>query len=692
MKKILQTLCLTLVFLVTGILLVGCKDNSNFKKDVPSTETEISLHGTQAEFKDFEKISSISYSITVSNETETFNFNDYVKTAETSEWLLSKNTKFIDTIPNKTSYLNIGDNYFYVLVTADDNSDKIYTLKVKRRQMYPVCFYFDYFLVDRVYVEEGQKVKEPSTSPEKNGYEFLGWDFDFETPITNSQYIYAKYNTISYNINYYCNGGTIDENTDYPKSFYINTSVSKLPTPTKPDYTFSGWYDNPSFNGNKITSINGSIAKDVNLYAKYQLNPNQLVKTASRLVEIFNDPLATQTSITLNNDIDLNGFILPSIGTQKKGYSATFNGNGFSIKNYIGSNGLFAYTDGATIKDLKIDNANLTNSNNQKMIGILIDTANNTIIENCIVNGDVNITSNTSVRVGGICGYASSVEMWKCTTNVNIDYVFYTSSSWIDSIFAYIGGLIGYCDSITQRKDGCNAGIQRCKSNGLIKIDNEYATAKVGGLIGQISAPFTGLEVIRYCCSDVDLDVKCNNSSVGGLVGDGNITTNDCYAIGNITVQNLKGGKNYIGGITGFNRANVNKCYTDLEINVETFGSSSETYVGGIVGYSQSEYVCYIESCYSIGTIDSYSNNEETILIIGCIYAYSNSPERILYNLELNTQQLVANKGQVSGEIIESDTKYSFEEILNAIHTTIEYPWSDSIWDFYNDKNPTLIN
>ena len=687
MKK-LNFIILLVLF---SFIFTGCKNNSNPKEDIPSTVTEVSLQGTQAEFKDFEKISNISYSICVSNDTQTFNFNNYVKTAETSQWILSEDSAVMQTIPNKIGNLEIGDNYFYVLVSANDNTDKLYTLKVRRRPIYTVSYYFYVSKVEEMSVEENQTITEPSLVPEKIGYEFLGWDFDFNMPIISNISINAKYNKINYVINYYSNGGTINENSDYSESFYIDTYVSNFPTPTKSGYTFSGWYDNPSFNGNKITSISGSIAKNVTLYAKYQLNSHQLVNTASQLIQIFNDPLATQTSITLNNDIDMNGIDLPSIGTANKGYRATFNGNGHSIKNYNGSNGLFAYTNGATIKNLKIDNANLTNSNiNQNSFsGILIGNAQNTLVENCSVNGEINIISSANICIGGISGYAKSVAIRNCLSNVNIDYKFHTNSDWIDSTYVYVGNLIGSCDSLLKFSDESCPKLTKCKSSGEIKIDNEYATIEVGGLIGKISSPSDNA-FIDSCCSDVDIDVNGNNLSVGGLLGNGNVYTMNCYAIGNINATNTIGGKNYIGGVIAYNKNSIAKCYSDLDISIDTFGSTSETYVGGVVGYNNIGNMSVVEGCYSVGKIDAYSHYEDTLVVIGGIYAYSNLIDRILYNLELDNQQLIANKGQNLGEIIESDIKYSFEEILNIVHTTLQYPWSDSIWDFYNYKNPTL--
>ena len=177
MKK--QFLIMISILFCFAFIFTGCKDNSNPKEDAPSTETEISLQGTQAEFKDFEKISNISYSICVSNETETFNFSNYVQTAQTSQWVLSKDSAVMQTISNKIGHLEIGDNYFYVLVTANDNTDKLYTLKVRRRPIYTVSYYFYYSKIDETTVEENEKITATSIIPEKIGYEFLGWDFDF---------------------------------------------------------------------------------------------------------------------------------------------------------------------------------------------------------------------------------------------------------------------------------------------------------------------------------------------------------------------------------------------------------------------------------------------------------------------------------------------------------------------------------
>ena len=73
----------------------------------------------------------------------------------------------------------------------------------------------------------------------------------------------AKKYTVSYNLN----GGTAASGNP---SWYLSTSSSTtLKTPTKDGYHFLGWYTDSSFT-NKITTISGSLGKNLTLYAKWE--------------------------------------------------------------------------------------------------------------------------------------------------------------------------------------------------------------------------------------------------------------------------------------------------------------------------------------------------------------------------------------------------------------------------------------
>ena len=51
--------------------------------------------------------------------------------------------------------------------------------------------------------------------------------------------------------------------------FFTIDDIITLPVITKSGYVFKGWYTSPDFTGEKLTVLNGSIARDITLYAKW---------------------------------------------------------------------------------------------------------------------------------------------------------------------------------------------------------------------------------------------------------------------------------------------------------------------------------------------------------------------------------------------------------------------------------------
>ncbi len=124
-------------------------------------------------------------------------------------------------------------------------------------------------------VFSAQKVEIPS--PEKEGFIFEGWYLNqtfegekVEGTIlpTGDMKLYAKWSAITGTITFESNGGT-----QYEK---IETSgqMVKIPSPTKNQSIFAGWYDNKDFKGKAIEGEYLPVG-DVTLYArwatKYQL-------------------------------------------------------------------------------------------------------------------------------------------------------------------------------------------------------------------------------------------------------------------------------------------------------------------------------------------------------------------------------------------------------------------------------------
>lgn len=70
-----------------------------------------------------------------------------------------------------------------------------------------------------------------------------------------------------YAINYNVDGGILNTNFDD----FCEEDNFELPIPTKKGYEFIGWYLSSDFSGKVQTHIDGSIKKDIDLYAKWEL-------------------------------------------------------------------------------------------------------------------------------------------------------------------------------------------------------------------------------------------------------------------------------------------------------------------------------------------------------------------------------------------------------------------------------------
>lgn len=116
---------------------------------------------------------------------------------------------------------------------------------------------------DLVYGDEIVKPK----NPEKEGYDFIGWSEDGETvvdveetvPDRDVEYI-AVFSINSYTITYNVDGEKYDE-----KTYEYNADVTKLATPEKQGYVFSGWdKDEPEKMPAENLVLNGSFSAATN--------------------------------------------------------------------------------------------------------------------------------------------------------------------------------------------------------------------------------------------------------------------------------------------------------------------------------------------------------------------------------------------------------------------------------------------
>ncbi len=247
----------------------------------------------------------------------------------------------------------------------------------------------------------------------------------------------------------------------------------------------------------------------------------------------------------LNNDIDLAAFLSESGPEYNDGqgwrpiggstYNAEFrshlDGNGKTISNltinrgeqYVG---LFGYTNGATVKDLTLDNVDVKGG---MYTGSL---CGHFYYESSMDNVTVNGTIQGAMYTGGIAGRLYSATIQNSSANVQI-----VSGS------ADIGGLVGYNGGI----------IEKCSAAGTVSGSG----SNTGGFVGWNSG------TINDSYSFVHVTVDEGGSSIGGFVGyfDGG-SIKDCYSAGScISVTHLSGG--FVGG----GSPSTTSCYYDATIS-----------------------------------------------------------------------------------------------------------------------------
>lgn len=162
-----------------------------------------------------------------------------------------------------------------------------------------------------------------------------------------------------------------------------------------------------------------------------------IIKTADNLTKLSNlvntGNSYSGTYFILSDNIDMTGVTFNPIGNQDYPFSGYFDGEGFVIKglsidasSYIG---LFGYTDGATINNVGIEEADLRGWN---YIGGVVGYCFNTIITNCFTRG----TTLGNDCVGALVGYSGEgTIVQNCFSSVqHTKYEIYGS----------VGGLVGY--------------------------------------------------------------------------------------------------------------------------------------------------------------------------------------------------------------------------------------------------------
>jgi hypothetical protein len=265
--------------------------------------------------------------------------------------------------------------------------------------------------------------------------------------------------------------------------------------------------------------------------------------------------LTTGKYFKLIADIDLNGVNWTPIGTYSSNLSSSafigvFDGNGHKIKNLTYNDtsktnvGLFGYIYNATVKNLIIENANITA---KQYVGALSGGAKNSTVE----------------KVG--------------VRNSNLSAV-------IDTSNAYVGGLIG--DVVADNTSANAMIIRQCFANNVTVSAQGYDNARAGGLIGRFYANTVTTGTIENCYAIGTVNFKSTSSSnIGGLIGllsnntssGGKAKVVNCYAAVAPGITGATNWKGFIGGSSVPVTTDSGNNYFDTDVAQETTGSASSS-------------------------------------------------------------------------------------------------------------------
>lgn len=322
-----------------------------------------------------------------------------------------------------------------------------------------------------------------------------------------------------------------------------------------------------------------------------QWNQGNGTEQAPYMIKTANDLVSLATSVSqgfdyagtffqLGGNISLSGLSWTPIGVwgeddlgwKNKPFRGSFDGGGFTISNLTMDNasanyvGLFGLTKQAVIKNLKVENINLSGN---KIVGGLVAKGDSTVISDC----EVSVSLVGQERVGGVVGEMIDGSITNTTVNGSVEGK------------STVGGLVGLTGSRAS-VSGTNkatvtgtlqntGGISGTVSGGVITnaINQGLVSGvlNVGGIVGNV----TMAGQVSWTSNQAAISASGAYSYVGGVVGDlaANSVLEASYNLGDVSSTG-----NYAAGIVGK--------ITSSEIrDVFNHGKITATdYVGGLVG------------------------------------------------------------------------------------------------------------
>ena len=142
----------------------------------------------------------------VPNSTQVFSFLEEITLETGVTYSVSLNPSGDSILEGKIVPLVVGDNLVYLTKYVNGEEVAVYEVKIRRKPTYIVSFNTNggTTIQDQI-IEEGSYATKPS-DPQKTGYTFAGWNFDFSQPILSDKSIgvvWLSNTNTSYRVEYY---------------------------------------------------------------------------------------------------------------------------------------------------------------------------------------------------------------------------------------------------------------------------------------------------------------------------------------------------------------------------------------------------------------------------------------------------------------------------------------------------------
>ncbi len=265
---------------------------------------------------------------------------------------------------------------------------------------------------------------------------------------------------------------------------------------------------------------------------------------------------ANSASLCLECDIDLQG-----VEWEDGDFYGTFDGRGFVIKNIKfkdGKNVGFFRLNAGVVKNLNLRLADKTYKKVKTFGGVACN--NKGKIENCAIEGTVQIDSDKLSTVGGFVGHLVGGKVISCVNNIEMQIE--TNSKNV-----VVGGFVG---------KAAESGVTITKNINLSKIKlqtNQAENVCVGGLVGVVEKIETAEVDISQNANEVNFVAlgEVKNLCVGALAGKSKSQIENSYSNGAIDIQ-AQTQTALVGGLVGEfisldHSGKIEKCFSLVEIS-----------------------------------------------------------------------------------------------------------------------------